>query len=78
VMMYRSVCQLYFVSVRVASKPPLPVQAIMNAPLLETEVEATVDVPSANDVPTVRFALMVAVAVLPLYASQTLIPSLNA
>ena len=50
----------------------------MNAPLLETEVEAPVDVPSANDVPTVRFALMVAVAVLPLYASQTLIPSLNA
>jgi predicted MFS family arabinose efflux permease len=50
----------------------------MNAPLLETGVEATVDVPSANDVPTVRFALMVAVAVLPLYASQTLIPSLNA
>lgn len=53
----------------------------MNAPLFETEVAATPDAPDApfaNDVPTVRFALMVAVAVLPLYASQTLIPSLNA
>lgn len=50
----------------------------MNAPLLETPVEADSVASFASHVPTLRFALMVAVAVLPLYASQTLIPALNA
>ncbi|SDH79411.1 MFS transporter [Paraburkholderia phenazinium] len=50
----------------------------MTAPLFENSVEANGVAPFASHVPTLRFALMVAVAVLPLYASQTLIPALNA
>ena len=50
----------------------------MDSPTIQCPTAARTATPPAQSVPTARFAAMVAVAVLPLYASQTLIGPLNA
>ncbi|MGQ7934896.1 MFS transporter [Paraburkholderia sp. D1E] len=49
----------------------------MDSPTIQCAIAAQTATPPAQSVPTARFAAMVAVAVLPLYASQTLIGPLN-
>ncbi|WP_167531025.1 MFS transporter [Paraburkholderia agricolaris] len=49
----------------------------MDSPTMQCQTAARAATPPTQSVPTVRFAAMVAVAVLPLYASQTLIGPLN-
>lgn len=49
----------------------------MESPVLPCQSVARASVPPEQSVPTARFAVMVAVAVLPLYASQTLIGPLD-
>ncbi|MFL9882578.1 MFS transporter [Paraburkholderia agricolaris] len=49
----------------------------MDSPTMQCQTAARAATPPTHSVPTVRFAAMVAVAVLPLYASQTLIGPLN-
>ena len=50
----------------------------MDSPTIQCPTAARTATPPAQSVPTALFAAMVAVAVLPLYASQTLIGPLNA
>jgi predicted MFS family arabinose efflux permease len=50
----------------------------MDSPTIQCPTAAQTATPPAQSVPTALFAAMVAVAVLPLYASQTLIGPLNA